>query len=131
MLVVPFAFIADYFSDWFAGAYDIYFLVLLLCVLFYVLTPYKYFPLFTTLCIDETHIKKRLFGDFVTRKIERENVCIHYLILHGTLYVAFSKVDIPADKKEILRAVFLRQAMVFPWTSAMESDFPELFVRDQ
>lgn len=127
ILMAPFAIIADYASDWFVWAYDLFFLALLLCVIFYTITPYKYFPLFTSLCIDNNYITKRLFGVYVTRRLERKQIQINHLILHGEHYVAFSRTDIPATKKGILHAVHSRRAILFPWNPAMKTDFPELF----
>lgn len=126
-LMAPFAIIADYASDWFVWAYDLFFLALLFCVIFYTLTPYKYYPLFTSLCIDNKYITKRLFGVYVTRKMERKQVHINHLILHGEYYVVFSQTDIPTTKKGILHAVHSRRAILYPWNPAMKRDFPELF----
>ena len=127
MLMAPFAIIADYADDLFSWAYDVFFLALLLCVMFYVLTPYKYFPLFSSLCIDDRYITKRLFGIYVTRKLDRNQVHINHLILHGEYYVVFSRNNIPASLRDVLHAVHLRQAILYPWKPNMGKDFPELF----
>lgn len=127
VLVAPFAIIADYFDEWFEWAYDAYFLALLICVLFYILTPFKYFPLFSSLCIDNNFITKRLFGVYVTRKMSCKQVYIKYLRLHGEYYIVFSQSDIPNAKKDILHAVHLRRAILFPWNPSIKLDFPELF----
>ena len=65
ILMAPFAIIADYASDWFVWAYDLFFLALLLCVIFYTITPYKYFPLFTSM--GTTFFLRATF-DFVIKK---------------------------------------------------------------
>lgn len=126
-LMAPFAFLADYCSDVFPWAYPAFFVLLGASCLFYLVTPYKYFPLFTTLCIEEEWIKKRLFDTYTTSRVRRGDVNIGYVVLHGIRYIVFCKEEIPDDKREILRLVHRRKAFLFPWRFEMKRDFPELF----
>ena len=126
-IVAPFALLTDCFSDVFPWAYDVFFILLGAGCVFYLVTPFKFFPVFTTLCIDEACIRKRLFETYTTRCISRGKARIGYLILHGIRYVVFSEEDIPAEKRDILRLVYLRRALLFPYNYEMHKDFPELF----
>ena len=126
-IVAPFALLADYCSDVFPWVYDVFFILLGVGCFFYLITPFKFFPVFTTLCIDEACIRKRLFETYTTRCISRVKVRIGYMVLHGIRYVVFSEEDIPAEKRDILRLVYLRRALLFPYQYEMHKDFPELF----
>lgn len=104
----------------------------LLCLTVFVLiTPYKYFPVCTTLRIDEQQIAKRGSFGIITRSIPYENAHVGFCYLHGMQYAIFSSVPIPPDKWKKLRLVYQRKAILYPFSLDMMMDFPDLFLRER
>ena len=117
-----------YFEEWFPWSIELY-SVLCACVLpVIVLSPMKYYCGIVSLRISGETIE-RVWLIFKTCTITRNNATAFSRSILGMYCMIFSNSDLSHDRiSDILRAVFKREAIIFPYVYQIKRDFPELFM---
>ncbi len=119
--------ISLYFDEVFPWSTGVFFCVVAGFVLLLLFSPLKYYSGVVTLLINEEFIQRQWLGIRVCT-IKRREVFAFCRSIFGIDYIVFSKTDLRRAKvPAILWRLVRRRAMLYPYGSAIVSDFPELF----
>lgn len=116
-----------YFDEWFPWLTKLDFALFICVIVVVCFTPVKYYCGVVSVRITEKAIERKwLFVKTCT--ISRDSAVAFPHSIGGVLCMIFSTSDLPLHRtSDILRAVFKRKAIVFPYVHQIKQDFPELF----